>query len=163
MFSLICPAVAAHSLRINDVVAEQHHLWFIVQMPLAFVVLVGSVMAFSVWGPLAHPAGSDIAGGVLAEPSGVDRLILQAGRCALLAVGAATAVTLFLAGGEGPVLPGWAWMLVKTITVLTVMVSLGRRLPVVRADRLMGLAWLAVLPATLAQVLVVSAIAVIGA
>jgi len=162
MFCLISPAVAAHSLRVNDVVAAQHDLWFVVQMPVAFVVLVGSVTAFSVWGPLSHPAGLDIAGGVLVEPSGVDRLLLQAGRCTLLAVGAASATTLFLGGGAGPWLPGWAWMPAKTVLLLAAMVGVGRRFPVFRADRLMAPAWLLVLPATLAQVLVVSAIAVVG-
>ena len=162
MVALTAPAVAAGSLRVADVVAAQRHLWFVVEMPVAFVVFAGAVAGFSVWGPLAYPAGPDIAGGVLAEPSGADRLMLLVGRYALLAAGSGMAVALFLGGGSGPLLPGWAWSLVKTVVVLAGLVALRGRLAVLRADRWMRLAWLVVLPATLLQVLVASVIALAG-
>lgn len=160
MFALIAPAVAAGSLRVGDVVAAQGDLWFIVWMPVAFLVFCGSVVAFSVWGPFSSAAGSDIAGGVLAEVSGVDRLLLLAGRYALLAAGAAFAVPLFLGGGAGPFLPGWAWSLLKTLLVLAVLIAVRRRLPLIRPDRLAVPAWMVVLPVILAQVLVVSLLSV---
>ncbi|MFC0005555.1 NADH-quinone oxidoreductase subunit H [Micromonospora siamensis] len=162
MFALTAPAVAAGSLRVADVVAAQRSLWFVASMPVAFLVLLGAVLAFSMSGPFAYPDGRDLAGGVLAEPSGVDRLVLQAGRYALLAAGAAMAVALFLGGGAGPLLPGWLWSMVKTLAVLAALVALRGRIPVLRADRLMRLAWLVVLPATLLQVLVVAVLAVEG-
>ena len=124
MFALTAPAVAAGSLRVADVAAAQHGLWFVVWMPVAFAVYCLGVVGFSVWGPFAPPAGSDIAGGVLAEVSGVDRLLLLAGRYALLAAGAAFAVPLFLGGGAGPLLPGWLWVLVKAAALLAVLVAL---------------------------------------
>ncbi len=55
---------------------------------------------------------------MLAEVSGVDRLLLLAGRHALLAAGAAFSVPLFLGGGAGPLLPEAGWQLVKTLLVL---------------------------------------------
>ncbi|MGB6180018.1 MAG: NADH-quinone oxidoreductase subunit H, partial [Rhodococcus sp. (in: high G+C Gram-positive bacteria)] len=51
MFALTAPAVAASSLRLGDVVSAQQGLWFVVWMPVAFVVFCVSVIAFSVWGP----------------------------------------------------------------------------------------------------------------
>ena len=48
--------------------------------------------------------------------------MLQAGRWLWLAAGAAMAVPLFLGGGAGPVLPAWAWSLVKTLLVLAALV-----------------------------------------
>jgi NADH-quinone oxidoreductase subunit H len=161
MFTLTAPAVAAGSLRVGDVVAAQRRLWFVVEMPVAFVVFTGAAVAFSMWGPLAYPAGPDIAGGVLAESSGADRLVLLAGRYALLAAGSGMAVALFLGGGAGPLLPGWMWSLVKTLAVLAGLVAVRGRLPMLRADRWMRLAWLVVLPAILIQVLMVSVIAVV--
>ncbi|MBQ1016834.1 NADH-quinone oxidoreductase subunit H [Micromonospora sp. D93] len=163
MFALTAPAVAAGSLRVADVVAAQRGLWFVVWMPVAFLVFIAAVSAFSVSGPFSYPSGRDIAGGILAEPSGVDRLVLLTGRYALLAAGAAMAVALFLGGGAGPLLPGWLWSLLKTVALLACLVALRRRMPVLRADRTMRLAWLVVLPATLAQVLVVAVVAVKGA
>jgi NADH-quinone oxidoreductase subunit H len=163
MFALTAPAVAAGSLRISEIVAAQQGLWFVVRMPAAFLVFLLAVAGFSVWGPLAYAAGRDIAGGVLAEPSGVDRLVLLAGRYALLAVGAGMATALFLGGGAGPLLPGWLWSLVKTAVVLAALVAVRRSGPVLRADRVMRLAWLVVLPVTLLQLLVVSVLALRGA
>jgi NADH-quinone oxidoreductase subunit H len=162
MFALTAPAVGAGSLRIADVVAAQQGLWFVVWMPVAFVVFCGSVVAFSVWGPFAHPAGADIAGGVLAEVSGIDRLLLLAGRYALLAAGAAFAVPLFLGGGSGPLLPDWAWVLVKTLLLLAAFVALRRRLPAVRPDRFVEAGWIILMPAVLLQVLLVSVVTVGG-
>jgi NADH-quinone oxidoreductase subunit H len=161
MFALTAPAVAAASLRLGDIVASQQHGWFVLQMPVAAIVFLGSVAGFSLWGPFGYPDGADIAGGVLAETAGVDRLLLVAGRYALLAVGSAMAVALFLGGGNGPFLPGWAWSLLKSALVLALLVAWRRRLPVWRADRAMRAAWLFVLPLTLLQVLATSVLAVV--
>lgn len=159
MFALTVPAVAAGSLRVADVVAAQSSVWFVVWMPVAFLVFLGAVAGFSLWGPFAYPVGREVAGGVLAEPSGVDRLVLLAGRYALLAAGSGMATALFLGGGSGPLLPGWLWSVLKTAVVLAVLVAVRWRLPVLRADRVMGLAWLVVLPLVLVQLLVVSVLA----
>lgn len=158
MFAIVPPAIAAHSLRVTDVIAAQQQLWFVVWMPAAFVIFCGCVIAFSSWGPFATAIRSDIAGGVLAELSGVDRLLVLAGRYALLTSGAAFAVTLFLGGGAGPVLPDWIWMLLKTVLLLAGFVFVRHRLPGIRPDRLAEPAWLIALPVILLQTLVVSLI-----
>ncbi len=160
MFALTAPAVAAGSLAVGDIVAAQSGLWYGVWMPVAFAVFLVSVAGFAVWGPLGYAAGRDIAGGVLAETSGSDRLLLLAGRYALLAAGAGMGTALFLGGGAGPLLPGWLWSVLKTLVLLVVLVTLRRRLPVLRADRIVTAAWLVVLPAVLVQLLIVSAVAV---
>jgi NADH-quinone oxidoreductase subunit H len=156
MFALTAPAVAAASLDVRDVVAAQDDSWHVVEMPVAFGVFLLCVAAFSMWGPFRAPTGGDVAGGVLAEVSGVDRLLLLAGRHALLAAGAAFAVPLFLGGGAGPVLPDPAWQLLKTLAVLLLLVLLRRRLPVVRPERFAEVGWLLLLPLTLLQLLVTS-------
>ncbi|MCI2237285.1 NADH-quinone oxidoreductase subunit H [Paenibacillus sp. TRM 82003] len=162
MFALTAPAVAAGSLRVGDVVAAQQDLWFVVWMPVAFVVFCGCVVAFSVRGPFSSPTGADVAGGVLAEVSGVDRLLLLAGRYALLVAGSAFAVAAFLGGGAGPWLPGWLWSLLKTVALVSVLVAVRGRFPLLRPDRLVELGWVVVLPLTLLQLLVVSIVAVAG-
>ena len=122
--------------------------------------VVQSRSAFSVWGPFTPPAGPDVAGGVLAELSGVDRLLVQAGRHALLTAGAAFAVPMFLGGGAGPLLPAWAWVLVKTGALLAVLVWLRRRLPAVRPELFMEVGWVVLLPLVLVQDLVVAVVVV---
>lgn len=160
MFALVAPAIAAESLNVGRVAAAQEgRLWFAVWMPVAFVVYCLGVLAFSVWGPFAAALGADAAGGVRAELSGVDRLVFEVGRYAMLAAGAAFAVPMFLGGGSGPLLPGWAWVLVKSMALLAVLVWLRRRVPVWRPDTFMEAGWLVLLPAVLLQDLVVAVVA----
>lgn len=161
MFALVAPAVAASSLRVGEVAAAQQGLWFVVWMPVAFVVYCLGVVAMAVWGPFSPALGDDVAGGVTVELSGVDRLLFLAGRYALLAAGAAFAVPMFLGGGAGPLLPAWAWVLVKASVLLALLVWLRRRVPALRPDVFMEVGWLVLLPAVLAQDLLV-AVLVIG-
>jgi NADH-quinone oxidoreductase subunit H len=160
MFALVAPAIAAESLNVGRVAAAQEGLWFAIWMPVAFLVYLLGVAAFAVWGPFAPAIGTDVAGGARAELSGVDRLVFVVGRYALLAAGAAFAVPMFLGGGAGPLLPDWAWVLVKTVALLAVLVWLRRRLPAFRPDKFMEVGWMLLLPAVLLQDLVVAVIAV---
>ena len=162
MFALTGPAIGAGSLDLTRVAAAQHDLWFIVWMPVAFLVYAASVVAFAVWGPFAAPAGTDAASGVLLELSGPDRLVVLAGRYALLVAGAAFAVPMFLGGGAGPLLPAWAWVLLKTAVLLAVFIGARRLFPAIRPDRLAEVAWVVVVPLVLVQLLVVAVLAAAG-
>mgnify|MGYP000704661660 CR=1 FL=1 len=64
MFALVAPAIAAETLNVGAVAAAQEGLWFAVWMPVAFLVYLLGVAAFSVWGPFAPAIGTDVAGGV---------------------------------------------------------------------------------------------------
>ncbi len=159
MFALVAPAIAAGSLDVGVVAGAQDGAWFVVWMPVAFVVYLLGVSGFAVWGPFVPALGNDIAGGARAELSGVDRLVFEAGRYGLLAAGSAFAVPLFLAGGAGPLLPGPVWVVLKTVAVLVLLVWLRRRLPPVRPDLFMEVGWLVLLPLVLVQDLVVAVVA----
>lgn len=158
MFALTTTAVAAKSLDTQAIVSAQHAGWYVLQMPVAAIVYLAAVAAFATWGPFAHPAGIDAAGGLDVELAGVDRLLLVVGRYALLSVGAAMGAALFLGGPAGPLLPGWLWSLIKTLALLVMLLAL-RRLPVLAVERMMRVAWIVVLPATLLQILVTSILA----
>lgn len=161
MFALITAATAAGTLRVGGIVETQAGLWFVVWMPVAFVVYLLSAVAMAFWGPFDAPVGRDIAGGAAGELSGVDRLLFLGGRWLLLIVAAAMAVPLFLGGGHGPLLPAWLWTTVKTGAVLAAIVWVGRRFPTVRMDRFVEVAWMVLIPLTILQALVV-ALVVLG-
>lgn len=162
MFALTAPAIAAGSLRMGDIVAAQDGLWFVVWMPVAFLVFVAAVLAFSLQRPFTAPISADLGGGVLAELSGMDRLLLLAGRYSLLAAGSGFAVALFLGGGSGPWVPAWLWFLAKTVVLLWLLVALRRRIPQLRPEQLMAPAWVVGLPLVLVQLLIVSIITITG-
>ncbi len=163
MFAVATPAVAAGSLRIHDVVAAQSGLWFVVWMPASFLIFVASIAAFSSWGPFATASAPDVAGGVLAELSGPDRLVVVAGRWMVLAAGAAFTVPMFLGGGAGPLLPAWLWVVVKTVLVLAALIGARRLLPIIRPAQLVEVGWIVVLPIALVQLLIVSILVATGA
>jgi NADH-quinone oxidoreductase subunit H len=156
MFAIITAALGAESLRVTAIVAAQQDLWFAVLMPVAFAAYLLSAAGMAFWGPFDAPLGRDLAGGAAVELSGVDRLLLEGGRWLLLVVAAAMAVPLFLGGAAGPLLPAWAWVALKTAAVLGLLVLLRRRFPTVRMDRFTELAWMVLIPATIAQALVVA-------
>lgn len=158
MFALITASLGAGSLDFGAIAAAQDEVWFAVWMPVAFAVYLLSALAMAFWGPMEHPVADDLGGGAAAELSGPDRLLFFAGRLALVAVAAAAAVPLFLGGGSGPWLPGWAWTLIKTVAVLALLVWLRGRWPVIRMDRFMTAAWTVLIPATLLQALVVGVV-----
>lgn len=160
MFALTAPAVAAGSLRLADIQDAQHTLWFVAWMPLAFMVYAASVLAFSSWGPFQTATGADASGGVLAELSGIDRLLVLAGRYMLLVAGAAFAVPLFLGGGSGPWLPDPAWVVVKTLLLAAALITVRRLFPTVRPERLAEVAWVVVMPVVLLQLGIVAVIVV---
>ena len=162
MFALITVGIGAGSLRTTDAVAAQAGLWFVVTMPVAFVVFLATAMAFAFWGPFAAPAGADIAGGVTSELSGVERVLVDLGRAALLGAAAVMAAALFLGGDAGPWLPGPVWLLLKTVAVIVLLVVAGRRIPVIRPDRFVEIGWMVLIPATLLQALLVSLLALNG-
>ncbi|WP_024874799.1 NADH-quinone oxidoreductase subunit H [Saccharomonospora piscinae] len=160
MFVLTTAAIGAGSLRVADIVAAQRDLWFVVWMPVAFVVFLATVLAMAFFGPFAQTVGRDIAGGALTELSGVDRLIFVAGRWLLLVSGAAMSVALFLGGGLGPLLPAWLWSVVKTVLVLAALVWFGRRVPTIRMERFEEISWILLIPLTLVQALVVAIVVI---
>lgn len=156
MFAIITAALGAASLRVTGIVDAQQNLWFVAIMPVAFVVYLISAAAMAFWGPFDAPVGRDLAGGAAAELSGIDRLVFTGGRWLLLVVAAAMAVPLFLGGGDGPWLPAWVWVALKTGAVLVMLVWARRRLPTLRMDRYVEFAWVVLIPLTIAQALVVA-------
>ncbi|WP_086828441.1 NADH-quinone oxidoreductase subunit H [Streptomyces sp. NRRL B-24572] len=161
MLAVTTAALGAESLRVGAVVDAQAGLWFAVWMPVAFGIYLLSALAMAFWGPFDQPVGTDVAGGAAGELAGVDRLLFLGGRWLMLVVAAAFSVPLFLGGGHGPFFPAWAWTVLKTAAVLGLLVWVRRRVPTIRMERYVELAWVVLTPLAVAQALVV-AVVVLG-
>lgn len=146
MFVLIAVALPAESLRLSTIVAAQGGLWNVVRhppgLPLWLVVSLG--VAF--WGPLNVADAPDLGGGTAAETSGAHRLVWAAARAAMLTAAAAMGATAFLGGPLGPWLPGPAWLAVKTLGLLVVLVTAGHLVGRVHPERVVTVAWTVLLP-----------------
>lgn len=149
---LIAAALPAESLGVGEIVASQQGLWNVVRTPLGLPVYLATVPALAFYGPLATPAGHDLAGGIDLEASGAGLLSWRVGQAAVLVGMAAVGASVFLGGWAGPLLPGPAWVALKTLALLVALVALRHLVPRVRVERFVVLAWVVLLPVALLDV-----------
>lgn len=156
---LIAAALPAESLSVGAIVESQHDLWNVVRQPLGLPLYLVAGMGLAFWGPLNVADADDLAGGTTVEVSGPPRLVWQLARRFVLVAVAVMGAAVFLGGWQGPVLPGAAWMALKTVVLLAALVWLGRRMARVRLERFVVVAWAALIPLALVDVFVSGAIA----
>lgn len=150
MFVLIAAALPAESLQVSAIVTAQADTWNVVRQPLGLPLWIIVCLGVTFWGPLNLADGADVAGGTSAEVSGRHRLLWEIARGGMLAVLAAMGAAMFLGGWLGPWLPGWAWMAIKTLAVLLVVLIVGRSLGRVQSERIVTVFWTALLPVAFA-------------
>lgn len=160
-FAMVGPVMQAQSLSMQKIVVGQNGLWYGLVQPLGLAIYFVAALMMSFRPPFDLPqAGSELGGGSLAEYSGARnglfRLTLQALAFLLAAVG----VAIFLGGWQGLpfigfLLPGWAWFTLKTLAFLALMIWVGYRLPRLRVDQMLALAWKIMLPLSLLNIVLV--------
>ena len=91
-------------------------------------------------------AESEIVAGFHTEYSGMKFALFYMGEFLSMFAICGLAVTLFLGGWHGPLLPSWAWFLLKTYALVFVMIWFRGTFPRLRIDQLMAFAWKCLLP-----------------
>jgi len=158
LLAMLATALPAESLSIVDIVRAQEAIWNVVRQPLGLPLYLIVGVAVSFWGPLELPDAADLAGGTSIEDSGVPRLLWKVARAALLVAVAAMGAAGFLGGWWGPWLPGPAWMVLKTLLLLIVMIASGHLLARIRIERFVTVAWVGLIPLALLNVFVSGAV-----
>ncbi|MFW6087626.1 MAG: complex I subunit 1 family protein [Myxococcota bacterium] len=146
MFVLIAAALPAESLQVSAIVRSQSELWNVVRQPLGLPLWIVVTLGVTFWGPLDLADGRDAAGGTSVEASGRQRLVWELARRGMLVVFAAMGAAVFLGGWLGPVLPGWAWMAIKTLGLVVLTTWVGHRVGRVPSDRIVPILWTVLLP-----------------
>jgi len=147
VISLLGPLLLVGSLSMGDIVEAQRSLWFILVQPLAFLTYFTCALAETNRLPFDIPeAESELVAGFHVEYSGMRFAIFFLAEYANMFTVCAIATTVFLGGWRGPLLPPWAWFLIKTYFLLFVMMWLRWTLARVRVDQLMHVAWKVLLP-----------------
>ena len=148
-------AMRAESLVSTVIVGSQEGLWNIVYQPLGFVLFFIAAMALAFRAPFDLPtAEGELGGGVDAEYTGVRLAVLRLARLTLV-VTLASATSVFYLGWHGPLLPPWAWSLIKTLAVAVSMLLVGRYLPRIREADLMRWCWTLGIPLALLNIIIV--------
>lgn len=154
LLAMLATAIPAQSLSIVDIANAQEDLWNVVRQPAGLPLYLVVGVAVSFWGPLNLPDGSDLATGTSVEDSGLARLLWQLARAAMLVAVAAMGATVFLGAWWGPLLPGPAWVLLKTLALLLLLVASGHFLARVRIEQFVFVAWVILIPLALVNVFV---------
>ena len=154
LLAMLATALPAESLSIVDIVEAQESVWNVVRQPAGLPLYLVVGLAVSFWGPLNLPDGFDLAGGTSVEDSGVSRLLWGIARASMLVSVAAMGAAVFLGGWWGPWLPGPAWVVIKTLALLVVLLASGHLLARVRIEQFVIVSWVFLIPLALLNVFV---------
>lgn len=149
---LIAAALPAQSLRLSAIVTSQMDLWNVLRQPLGLPLYLIACLGLASRGPLDYADAADLAGGTLAETSGVARLAWSAAQAGMLIAVAAIGATVFLGGWLGPWLPGPVWLGLKTLSLLALLIAADHMLARVPLERFVVIAWTVLIPLALVDV-----------
>ena len=152
--SLVPVVMLARSFSLNDIVAAQATVPFIVYQPLAFALFFISILAECKRTPFDIPeAESELVAGFHTEYSGLRFGLFFVGEYLNIIVLGGVATTFFLGGWHGPFLPPIVWFSAKVLAFCFVFIWIRGTLPRLRSDQLMHLCWKVLTPVALGNIL----------
>ena len=166
--ALIAVFLYAGSLSTSEIVAAQSDRWFILTLPISFVIYVIAITGETNRAPFDLPeAESELVGGFHTEYTSLKFAMFFLAEYINIVTVSALATTLFL-GGWQPIWPfsqvaflseGWfpmVWFLSKTLVFIFFFVWLRGVLPRMRYDTFMRFGWKVLVPAGLVWILFVA-------
>lgn len=155
--SVLGVIMMTQSLSMVSIVEAQDKVynWFIFKQPIGFLVYLIAATAETNRAPFDIPeAEQELVAGFNIEYSGMRFAMFFMAEYLNLFLISAIAVTLFLGGWQGPLLPSWAWFLLKTLLVIFVVMWFKWTYPRLRVDQLMGFCWKFLLPLAFANIII---------
>lgn len=150
------------SLSTVSIANAQRGLWFVVLQPIGFVLYLVTGLMQCYRAPYLEPFAEAIGGGVLGVASGWSALLWRIALAGVLFLVAAIGAVLYLGGPNGPLLPGWVWMPVKTYLLMALMLGLGRCVRPLSTAQMLALSWKLLIPLGLLNVLLVGGLILLG-
>ena len=153
--------LAAQSMNLTTIVNAQTGVWYIVKQPLGFAIFSIAMLAEMNRSPFDLPeAESELVAGYMTEYSGMKFGFVQLAEYSVLLVGSYLIAVLFLGGWNMPFLPAsWLWLALKIVLLMTATMWIRGTFPRLRVDTLTQLSWKWLLPAALANIMLVAALA----
>jgi NADH-quinone oxidoreductase subunit H len=160
----------AGSLSTSDIVASQHHLWYVIPLFPSFVFYVISMVGETNRAPFDLPeAESELVAGFHTEYASLKFAMFFLAEYINVTTVSALATTLFLGGWRAPwplslvgndsLNHGWwpvLWFAAKLFVLLFFFIWLRGTLPRLRYDQFMRLGWKILIPSSLLWILVVA-------
>lgn len=154
ILALMGVVMLSGATSLSGIVRGQSDLWHLVTQPFAFLVYLICLLAELNRTPFDMPeAESELVGGFNTEYSSMRFALFFVAEYMNIFTWSLFTALLFLGGWNGPLLPGWIWLTLKTYSVIFLIIWIRATFPRVRVDQLMEFGWKALLPAALVNVL----------
>ncbi|MCL4393858.1 MAG: NADH-quinone oxidoreductase subunit NuoH [Chloroflexi bacterium] len=157
VLTIVPVILLAGSMSLVTIVQKQSGLWYVLYLPIGligFVIYYISALAEVNRTPFDLPEGeSEIVAGHHTEYSGMKWGLFYLAEYFNFFIVCMIAATLFLGGWQGPLLPPWLWLLIKTYALILVGMWIRMTLPRFRVDQLMKFAWQVLVPIALVNIL----------
>ncbi len=142
VLSILGVVLLTSSLSMVSIVGAQEQVWFVIAQPIAFLIFFICALAEVNRSPFDIPeAESEIVAGFHIEYSGIKFAMFFLAEYINTFVVSAIAVSLFLGGWQGPILPPYVWFFLKVFSVVFVIMWIRGTLPRLRVDQFMSFAW----------------------
>ena len=159
LLSLLSVVFMTNSLSLRDIAEAQKGLWFVFYQPVAFLVFFVAGVAETNRTPFDLPeAESELVAGFHTEYSGMRFSLFFLAEYTNMFIVSAIAVTFFLGGYQGPILPGVVWFFMKTYLLVFVLLWFRWTFPRVRFDQLLNFSWKILIPVSFLNLLVTGGI-----
>jgi NADH-quinone oxidoreductase subunit H len=153
--ALVTVALMAGSLSTVTIVNGQARLWYMVTQPVAFLIFLVAATAEVNRIPFdLVEAESELVAGYHSEYTGFRFALFQMGEYAETFAMAAMAVTLFLGGWRGPVLPPVLWFVIKLYALIFVFMWVRWTYPRFRIDQMLNFSWKILIPVSVLNLVV---------
>jgi NADH-quinone oxidoreductase subunit H len=154
--SIMGVVLMAGSFSLNDIIAAQQGMWFIIPQFLGFVTFLIAGIAETHRLPFDIPeAESELIAGFHSEYSGMKFGMFFVGEYLGIMLISCMVTCLFFGGWLGPgFLPPIVWFILKMFAFICLFILLRASLPRPRYDQLMEFGWKILLPVTLLNLVV---------
>ncbi len=161
----------SHSMSTSQIVAAQHDRWYVLLLPVSFLVYVVAMVGETNRAPFDLPeAEGELVGGFNTEYSSIKFALFMLAEYVNMVTVSAIATTLYLGGWRAPwpVSAFWAganhgwwpllWFTLKVQLLLFVFIWLRGTLPRMRYDQFMKLGWKVLIPVSVTWLMLVAAV-----
>ncbi|MEW6186135.1 MAG: NADH-quinone oxidoreductase subunit NuoH [Thermodesulfobacteriota bacterium] len=155
LLSTMSIIIMTNSFRMNDIIAAQPPIGYILYQPIAFLIFFISTTAECNRAPFdLVEAESELVAGFHTEYTGMRFGLFFLAEYTNVVIAAAMATVLFLGGWRGPFLPGIVWFFLKVYFLIFVVYWIRWTFPRVRFDQLMNFAWKVLIPFALLNLII---------
>lgn len=164
VFALLIPVMLAGSMSFIDIANAQSGMWFVVMSPLAFFIFYISAQAETGRAPFdLIEAESELVAGFNIEYSGMKFGLFFAGEFLHVFTNGIVMALLFFGGWMGPLyyespLIAFFWLLFKGSIIYLTTLWIRNTVPRLRIDQIMDFNWKFLVPLSIGNVVLVSAL-----